>query len=268
MKKQPHNAFAQAGLEYSPFPDFLNDIDLAAKEYKLYLRLLTETRRNWGKSPTLKSSTLSDVASMIVNAPDDDWRVFLWLAAETGLRSGELAGLRLSDIDLNGHTLTVNVSVYRRDEQTPKTDNAVRTLALSSQLVDLLRTHIERQQVNGGTYVLTTSNGKAWDMDAQRRYVFHPLLEKLDISGAGFHAFRHFNVALMDALRVPLRTIAERIGHAVTGSFTLDVYGGQPDFERNMEAARLLGNEIERAVESVRSKLQLICTSEAQTVAA
>jgi len=48
----------------------------------------------------------------------------------------------------------------------------------------------------------------------------------------------------MDALRVPLKTIQERIGHALTGSFTLDVYGGKPDWSRNVEAARALGAEL------------------------
>jgi hypothetical protein len=48
---------------------------------------------------------------------------------------------------------------------------------------------------------------------------------------------------------VPLKTIQERLGHSLTGSFTLDVYGGTPEFERNLEAARMLGAEIERAVE-------------------
>jgi hypothetical protein len=44
-----------------------------------------------------------------------------------------------------------------------------------------------------------------------------------DVSRKGFHAFRHLNVSLMDRLRVPLKTIKERIGHAFIGSFTLDV---------------------------------------------
>jgi hypothetical protein len=60
------------------------------------------------------------------------------------------------------------------------------------------------------------------------------LLKSLEIPQAGLHAFRHFNVAKLDALRVPLKTIQEWIGHALTGSFTLDVYvyGGQPEWGR------------------------------------
>jgi len=47
---------------------------------------------------------------------------------------------------------------------------------------------------------------------------------------SGLSALRHFNIALMNALRVPRKAIQERIGYALTGSFTLDIYGGQPEW--------------------------------------
>lgn len=194
---------------------------------------------------------LADVAKIIV-ASESENRVFYWLAAETGLRAGELAGLKLTDID--GERLTVSRSVWHCQEQAPKTDNALRTLALSSQLISLLWGQIARQKKQGHEYLFAVSTGTPWDMDVYRRRKMVPLLTSLKIPQAGFHAFRHFNVALMDALRVPLKTIQERIGHAVTGSFTLDVYGGQPDWERNREAARLLGAELERVVNEAAKK--------------
>lgn len=89
-----------------------------------------------------------------------------------------------------------------------------------------------------------------------RQRKLKPLLASLKIQAAGFRAFRHFNVAMLDALRVPLKTIQERIGHAVTASFTLDVYGGQPEWERNLEAARLVGAELEKAVTNAENELQ------------
>ena len=61
---------------------------------------------------------------------------------------------------------------------------------------------------------------------------------------------------MMDALRVPLKTIQERIGHALTGSFTLDVYGHTLDWKANEDAARGLGDELRKAVAEVQSKQQ------------
>lgn len=90
----------------------------------------------------------------------------------------------------------------------------------------------------------------------------NPLLEDLQIPKAGFHAFRHFNVSMMDSLRVPLKVIQERIGHALTGSFTLDVYGGQPEWERNVEAARKLGAAIAEAVRKTENSHSLTTGNE------
>jgi integrase len=160
----------------------------------------------------------------IIATSQDEHRVFYWLAAETGLRAGELAGLKLTDID--GERLTVNQSIWHGNEQAPKTDNALRNLALSSQLITLLWEQIARQKTKGHEYLFSSSNGTPWDMNVYRKRKMRPMLKSLGIPNAGFHAFRHFNVSLLDSLRVPLCTIKERIGHAFTGSFTLDVYGG------------------------------------------
>ncbi len=187
--------------------------------------------------------TLNDVARIIAASKREN-EVFYWLAAETGLRAGEIAGLKLADID--GQGLKVNRSVWHGKDQSPKTDNSFRTLALSPQLVSLLWEQIARQRTKGHEYLFTSSTGKPWDMDVYRERKMRPFLESLGIQLAGFHAFRHFNVSLLDALNTPLKTIQERVGHSVTGSFTLDVYGGKPEWDRNLEAARLAGRQIAR----------------------
>lgn len=62
----------------------------------------------------------------------------------------------------------------------------------------------------------------------------------------------------MDALRVPLKAIQERIGHALTGSFTLDVYGHTLDWTANEDAAKRLGEEIAKAVAVAERKQQFL----------
>jgi integrase len=199
-------------------------------------------------------------ASKIIAASQDEHRVFYWLAAETGLRAGELAGLKLTAID--GERLTVNQSVWQGKEQAPKTDNAVRTLGLSPQLVTLLWEQIARQKAKEHEFLFSVSTGGPWDMNVYRSRKMHKLLTSLGIQQAGFHAFRHFNVSLLDALRVPLKTIQERIGHAFTGSFTLDVYGGQPEWNENLDAARKAGSAIAQAVLKAETEAETVmCAS-------
>ena len=83
-----------------------------------------------------------------------------------------------------------------------------------------------------------------------RQRKLKPLLKSLDIKPGGFHAFRHFNVALLDSLCCPLKVIKERLGHLSTGVFTIDVYGGKPDWKGNVEAARKAALEIEQGIEN------------------
>jgi hypothetical protein len=115
---------------------------------------------------------------------------------------------------------------------------------------------LEYSEAYPSTVEQPSRTGSPIDMNVHRRRKMTVLLSSLGIPQAGYHAFRHFNVAMLDALRVPLKTIQERIGHALTGSFTLDVYGGQPEWGRNLEAGRMLGAELEKAVNGAVAKLQ------------
>jgi len=95
----------------------------------------------------------------------------------------------MSDID--GESLTVSRTVWNLKDQSPKTENANRTLALSPQLISLLWEQIARQKAKGHDYLFTSKNGTPRDMDVYRSRKLLPLLKSLEIPQAGFHAFRH-----------------------------------------------------------------------------
>lgn len=203
--------------------------------------------------------TLAEVAKIIA-ASTGEHAALYWLAAESGLRAGELAGLKLTDIGDN--RLTVNQSVWHGRVQTPKTTNALRALAVSPQLMSLLWEQTAKQRIRGHEFLFSSSTGRPRDIGTFRQRKLGKLLAALGIHAGGFHAFRHFNVSLLDSLRVPLKTIQERAGHALTGSFTLDVYGGQPEWGRNVEAADRAGVEIQRAVAESRNSVSLTAVKE------
>ena len=54
----------------------------------------------------------------IITAASEPYRTFYWLAAETGLRSGELCGLQVDDLDLSGALVRVRQSVWHGKIQT------------------------------------------------------------------------------------------------------------------------------------------------------
>jgi integrase len=67
----------------------------------------------------------------IIRIATEPQATFYWMAAETGLRAGELAGLRKLDVDLANRRLSVEQSIWKGAVQTPKTESSVRTLSIS-----------------------------------------------------------------------------------------------------------------------------------------
>jgi integrase len=141
-------------------------------------------------------------------------RTFYWIAAETGLRAGELCGLRVCDLDLQAGRLEVRQSVWHGRIQSPKTENAYRTLAISPQLVEHLREVVYKWVPNERGLLFATRSGKPWDASLVVKRHLRPLLIALGIESGGLHAFRHANSSIMDRWNVPLKVRQQRLGHS------------------------------------------------------
>jgi len=145
----------------------------------------------------------------IIRRAEEPYQTLYWLAAETGLRAGELAGLQWDDVK-SGY-IEVRRSVWGGKAQSPKTVNGTRTFAISAEL----QTRLESKRKPEG-YVFATRNGTPWNMnDVQKRHLI-PLLKKLAMKQAGFHSFRHGNETVMDGLRTPVALRLGRLGHGDT----------------------------------------------------
>ena len=164
-----------------------------------------------------------DEVARILGAASEPHRTFYWLAAKTGLRAGELCGLQLEDVDLEAGQVHVRQSAWRGKLQEPKTPNATRTLALSPNLIQHLGRFIASWRPNHQRLLFASRNGTPWDQNLFVKRKLRPLLEKLGISRAGLHAFRHFSASAMDRLNVPLKLRQQRLGHS-DAEMTLGVY--------------------------------------------
>jgi integrase len=210
-------------------------------------RLLPKPKLPRAARKTARYFRLEDTAKITAHSSAER-RVLYWLAAETGLRAGELAGLRLADIETD--CIRVSQSVWHGRIQAPKTGSAVRVVAISSQLGEMLGEQVKRQRRKGHDFLFTASTGSPLEASLFRQRKLRPMLRKLEIPEAGFHAFRHFNASLLSSLRVPLKVIQERFGHASAGSLTLDIYT-HTEWQENVEAAKLAGEQIDKALNSV-----------------
>ena len=159
----------------------------------------------------------------ILASADEPYRTFYWLAVETGMRAGELCGLRVSDFDLERGLVSVRQSVWRGKFQSPKSENAMRCFALSPRLLAHVADFLKRWKANERGLLFATRNGTPWDANLLVKRKLYPLLDSLGIERGGLHAFRHANSTLMDRLGVPLKVRQERLGHS-DPSLTLGVY--------------------------------------------
>lgn len=190
----------------------------------------------------------------------------------TGMRRGEICGLRWSDIDFNASTISVNRTVEYIPHEgliftAPKTKASNRTFKVGANCMDMLREYqlyqkAERLRV-GSMWARTVQveNGKtvqndllftSWDgtpFDLERLTTWFPhFLRAHDLPAVHFHSLRHTYASLMIAAHVPITTVSGRLGHAQT-STTTDIYAG---FIRTADAAA--SDAMEIVFDNIREK--------------
>lgn len=144
----------------------------------------------------------------------------------TGMRRGEILGLRWSDIDLKAARLTVNQSLERLGGKTafkpPKTAGSRRTITLPALTVEALSAHRAEQARIGAGELVFSHGGTPWDPDSLTK-AFDRLIQAAGVRRITFHGLRHTHIShqLMDGVHV--KVVSERAGHANV-SITLTVY--------------------------------------------
>lgn len=161
------------------------------------------------------------------------------LAAYTGLRRGEMLGLKWSDIDFNQAMLHVNRSliVVGPDTlhfKTPKTAKSRRHVPLTPQAVEILKRQRrivnERRLAIGSAYqddglVFPTISGAPWN-PRRLSSAFHRTVKRVGLPKISFHGLRHSFATVLLAEGVDLKVISELLGHtsiAITGDLYADV---------------------------------------------
>lgn len=186
----------------------------------------------------IRPPSAADVDRILAAAYDEsaDLGLAVWLAAVTGARRGELCGIQWSDVDLDAGNVVIRRSVveisHRLTVKDPKT-HQVRRIALDDATLRLLR---ERRDSQGATALACgdclESDAYVLSEDPAGRMPLHPnllsdrfrrLVRSLNIV-CRLHDLRHWHVTEALGAGLPVRDVAERVGHAST-RMTLDVYG-------------------------------------------
>ncbi len=171
-------------------------------------------------------------------ARGDRFEALYVLAVYTGMRCGELLGLKWEDIDLENRTIRVRRTLTRTENGKklglgePKTKKSRRTVKLSARVVEVLKQHRARQAEeklkSGVLYrdqnlVFAGENGGLINPSNLRRRSYMPLLKRANLPRITFHDLRHTCASLLFQRSVHPKFVQELLGHASV-AITLDTY--------------------------------------------
>jgi integrase len=157
------------------------------------------------------------------------------LVATTGLRRGEILGLRWVDVDLKAGRLAVRQTLvvvdYHVQVSEPKTPRSRRALALDPATVEALRAHRtqqdgERALIGAGYHhsglVFTAPDGSPIHPQRFSSW-FEQHTRAAGLPRIRLHDVRHSYATAALAAGVPAKVVSERLGHA-TIAMTMDTY--------------------------------------------
>jgi integrase len=179
----------------------------------------------------------------VLRAADQDRNGHLWYLALSGLRRGEIAGLRWSDIDFDTGTLTiargrVQAGAGNVVENDPKTLSSRRTLPLDEGLVAVLKRvsarYAQERLALGAAhadsgYVAVNEAGEPYTPDTLTR-MWHKLTKAAGVRPIRLHDARHSCGTALHLRGVPLAVIAKWLGHADAAT-TARIYAHSQDDE-------------------------------------
>ncbi len=193
---------------------------------------------NKPKQPRKEMNSLSaeQVRIFLIKSRGSGYETLFYLAVTTGLRIGEILGLRWTDIDWESRSLRIQRQLQRVHGEglifsKPKSRSGRRLIMLGSTTTQKLRDHKRHQHMQiqdaGKEWealdlVFPESNGSPSKPRKITRH-FKTLLLEAGLPNIRFHDLRHTSATLMLQCGVHPKIVQERLGHSSIG-ITLDIY--------------------------------------------
>jgi integrase len=155
----------------------------------------------------------------------------LHLAAHTGMRRGEIAGLKWLDLDTRTNRLSIRRSLQcvggATTEFGPKTRTSRRTVEVDVATVELLQRWRQRLDAEGlpagiDDWIFCNTAGHCLNPQSISQ-LFDRIVARTDVARVRFHDLRHTHASLLIADGEDVKVVSQRLGHAHP-AFTMHTY--------------------------------------------
>jgi integrase len=201
------------------------------------------------KRSDVQPFSIEEVQTML-NTIRADYRPYLTVRFFTGMRTGEVHGLKWKYIDFERRLILVRESIVLKEDEDLKTEGSMRDIQMSQVVYDALRQqHTMTSRVS--EYVFCNSTGHSIDNQNFLNRVWAPLLRHLGYAHRRAYQTRHTAATLWLAAGEAPEWIARQLGHTST-EMLFRVYSRYvPNLTRQDGSAmdRLLTNRLGHAVE-------------------
>ena len=196
----------------------------------------------------MNTLTQDQLAAFLAEAKRSGVYEMYYTELATGLRRGELLGLKWGDIDFKDNVIRIRRQVARIDgnvvEAPLKTKNAYRSVAITQDVAVMLK---KKKVDDSGRseYVFSSETGGPISPDSVLN-MLHRVLDRAGLPRLRFHDLRHTFATLALQNGVDIKTVSGMLGHYSAG-FTLDTYTHVTTLAQT-KAAETMGGLLANAV--------------------
>lgn len=232
------NELRDKGLSSGTIRRIFNVINTSLK-YAEKMQMISKNPALVVERPKVKHKEMNvwdvlEVKQFLKIAKNSRYYIVFHLAIATGMRQGEILGLRWKDVDLEKGIIYVEQTLSHDGKEFKagaKTESGIRSINIDPYTVKVLKSHkkmiIEEKIKLGDNYqdndlVVCTSNGTILNPRNLTR-IWKNLITKSGLTKIRFHDLRHTHASLMLKQGEHIKVVSERLGHSKTQT-TLNVY--------------------------------------------
>ena len=188
------------------------------------------------KNGEMKVLTQNEIVRLLNQAYDEGYYEMFLLELTTGMRRGEILGLKWRDLNLETGELNIKRQLTTKGISVPKTKSSIRTILLPPDMLDLLR-DMKKTAKYDWIFPSPVKEGEPRNPTAITKR-FRIMLERAHCKHVRFHDLRHTFATMALENGMDVKTLSAMIGH-VSSETTLNIYSHVTDTMRAQAAVKI-----------------------------